>query len=272
VFAAAAAAIASGTPIIIVTGEDSFRRIHSLLAGVRVDAILAKPYNRDELDQVISRAIVQRRVSEVSSENETRIIADGLVRALALRDIETENHSRRVSAWTRILASSLGIKDADLLQCELGALLHDVGKIGVPDAILNKPAKLTEEEWVEIRKHPGYGREMLMGIRQLQDASEIVYSHHERWDGKGYPRGLKAEQIHIGARIFAIADTYDAMTSDRPYRKALSHDAAVEELLRLSNLQYDPHVIEIFISLDKEQWRAVRDRFEDPPFIETQVG
>jgi response regulator RpfG family c-di-GMP phosphodiesterase len=270
IFASAAAAIAPDTTLIVITGEDSLRRINTLLDGTKVDAIVAKPYELQELNEVISRAIVKRTIGEVSVENETRVIADGLVRALALRDIETENHSRRVSAWTRILAGALGIKNVDLLQIELGALLHDVGKIGVPDAILNKPGKLTEDEWIEIRKHPGYGREMLVGIPQLQVASEIVYSHHERWDGKGYPRGLKSEQVHIGARIFAIADTYDAMTSDRPYRKALPHEAAVQELRVLANQQYDPHVIEMFLAIDMKQWRAVRDNFEDAPCIEPQ--
>jgi response regulator RpfG family c-di-GMP phosphodiesterase len=265
VFVVAAATIAPDTPIVIVTGEDSLSRIRSLLDGVPVESIMPKEYTRKEVLDAIDRAVNRAQVNEVDAENETRVIAGGLVRALALRDIETENHSRRVSAWTRLLAKSLEMKRFDLLQCELGALLHDVGKIGVPDAILRKPGKLTDAEWVEIRKHPDYGREMLVGIPQLQVASEIVYSHHERWDGKGYPRGLKGETIHIGARIFAIADTYDAMTSDRPYRKALTHEAAIEELKSLANQQYDPHLVEIFLSLDAKKWRAARDRFEDPP-------
>lgn len=270
-FATAAAAIALDTPIVIVTREDSLRRIRDLLKGVSIDNIVPKPYMREELQAAVERATVRSRFHDVNVENETRVIADGLVRALALRDIETENHSRRVSAWTRLLAKSLGVKRTDLLQYELGALLHDVGKIGVPDAILRKPDKLTEAEWVEIRKHPDYGREMLVGIAQLQVASEIVYSHHERWDGKGYPRGLKSEQVHLGARIFAIADTYDAMTSDRPYRKALSHETAVQELKTLANQQYDPHVVEVFLAIDTQKWRAAIEKFEEPPSGSTDL-
>jgi response regulator RpfG family c-di-GMP phosphodiesterase len=264
VFVSAAVNTAPETPLIVITGEDSMRKIREMLAGAWIATVVSKPYNYDELCEVIEQALTHRRV-DGKIESETRLIADGLVRALALRDIETENHSRRVSAWTRILGSSIGLTGNELLNCELGALLHDVGKIGVPDAILRKPGKLNEAEWEEMRKHPGYGREMLAGITQLSDASAVVYSHHERWDGKGYPKGLNELSIPIGARIFAIVDTYDAMTSDRVYRKALPHEVAMDEIKRLAGEQYDPDLVASFFKLDEDQWKDVRTKFEDPP-------
>jgi response regulator RpfG family c-di-GMP phosphodiesterase len=265
VFASEAINTAPGTPLIVITGEDSMRKIREMLAGAWIATVVSKPYNYDELCEVIEQALTHRRVDDGKIESETRLIADGLVRALALRDIETENHSRRVSAWTRILGAAIGLTGNELLNCELGALLHDVGKIGVPDAILRKPGKLDEAEWEEMRKHPGYGLEMLAGITQLSEASAVVYSHHERWDGKGYPQGLEGRDVPIGARIFAIVDTYDAMTSDRVYRKALPHEAALEEIKRLAGEQYDPDLVALFLSLDQDQWKDVRVKFEDPP-------
>ncbi len=266
VFATAAMRTAANIPLVVITGEDSIRRIRDTLQGTRVDAVVPKPYQREELRDVIARALAnKRRLSDPGGETETRLIADGLVRALALRDIETENHSRRVSAWTRMLAKAIQINRDYLLQCELGALLHDVGKIGVPDAILKKAAQLSEAEWVEMRKHPRYGREMVAGIHHLREAAEIVYSHHESWDGRGYPRALEAEQIPVGARIFAVVDTYDAMTSERVYRKAMPHHKAIEEIRSLAGKQYDPDVVRALLSVDMEHWQKVRSRFEDPP-------
>ncbi|MCG8554754.1 MAG: HD domain-containing protein [Proteobacteria bacterium] len=268
VFAASAAVTAPHTPVLVITGEDSLRSIQDMLGNVPVDGLVPKPYTPAVLARAIERALLQRRSAGILAESEARLIADGLVRGLALRDIETENHSRRVSAWARLLGAQLGLAGDDLLQCELGALLHDVGKIGVPDAILHKPAKLTEQEWVEMRKHPGYGREMVAGIPRLKGASHVVYCHHERWEGGGYPRGLKGDRIPIGARIFAVVDTYDAMTSDRVYRKGLPHETAVEEIRRLAGIQYDPQVVGAFLAMDQREWQAVRRRFKDDP-IET---
>jgi response regulator RpfG family c-di-GMP phosphodiesterase len=264
VFASLASRLNPKCPVVVITGEDSLRRIEETLGGAAVDAILPKPYQRDRLGDVIGRAIAHRREGVADPELEARIIADGLVRALALRDIETENHSRRVSAWARILGRALGLTGDELLQCELGALLHDVGKIGVADAILRKPGKLTEDEWVEMRKHPGYGREMVGGIGRLTGASEVVFGHHERWDGAGYPHGLSGEKIPVGARVFAVVDTYDAMTSDRCYRKGLPHQVAIDEIRSLAGKQYDPHIVNTFLEIDEDEWRAVRSRFEDP--------
>ncbi|QQR90274.1 MAG: HD domain-containing protein [Myxococcales bacterium] len=263
VFAVHASRTAPTTPIVVLTGEDSLRRIHESLDHTTVEAVMPKPYQTQQLEEAIQKALVQSRIRLQSHEGEARVIATGLVRALALRDIETESHSRRVAAWAAILGKAFGIDGEELLQIELGSLLHDVGKIGVPDSILRKPGKLDAEEWNEMRKHPAYGREMVSGIAALEGASKVIYGHHERWDGKGYPHGLVGKDIPIGARIFAIVDTYDAMTSDRVYRAALSHDDAVEEIRSLAEVQYDPRLVECFLAIDPDMWQDIRQRFRD---------
>lgn len=172
---------------------------------------------------------------------------ESLVTALDVRDQETRGHSVRVATHSLDMAKTLGIKDEEeLLTVYRGALMHDVGKIGVPDAILLKPAKLTEEEWEFMRRHPALGYRILAQVPYLRPAAKIVLAHHERWDGDGYPRRLKEEDIPLGARIFAICDTYDAIISDRPYRKGQSPDAALAEILRCAGTQFDPKVVEAF--------------------------
>jgi hypothetical protein len=172
---------------------------------------------------------------------------ESLVTALDVRDQETRGHSVRVATHSVDIAKMLGIKDDQDLACVYrGALMHDVGKIGVPDAILLKPAKLTDEEWEFMRRHPAMGYRILAQVPYLRPAARIVLAHHERWDGDGYPRRLKGENIPLGARIFALCDTYDAIISDRPYRKGQSPDAAFAEILRCANTQFDPQVIEAF--------------------------
>jgi hypothetical protein len=172
---------------------------------------------------------------------------ESLVTALDVRDQETRGHSVRVATHSLDMAKMLGIKDEDeLLTVYRGALMHDVGKIGVPDAILLKPAKLTEEEWEFMRRHPALGYRILAQVPYLRPAAKIVLAHHERWDGDGYPRKLKGDDIPLGARIFAICDTYDAIISDRPYRAGQSPDAAFAEILRVAGTQFDPKVVEAF--------------------------
>jgi putative nucleotidyltransferase with HDIG domain len=168
---------------------------------------------------------------------------EGWSHAMDLRDKETEGHTLRVTEITMELAGLFGIKDEDMVGIRRGALLHDIGKMGVPDAILLKPAKLTDEEWASMRKHPSLAFEMLSPIRYLQSAMDIPYCHHEKWDGTGYPRGLKGEQIPLSARIFAIADVWDALTSDRPYRKAWSNDTTLEYLRSEAGKHFDPQVL-----------------------------
>jgi HD-GYP domain-containing protein (c-di-GMP phosphodiesterase class II) len=175
---------------------------------------------------------------------------ESLVAALDMRDQETRGHSTRVATHSLELAQMLGIKDQDeLAMIYRGALMHDVGKIGVPDAILRKPSSLTEEEWVFMRKHSAMGYRILAQVPYLRPAARIVLAHHERWDGGGYPRGLKGEDIPLGARIFAISDTYDAIISDRPYRRGQSPEAALAEILRCAGSQFDPQTVEAFEGL-----------------------
>ena len=174
---------------------------------------------------------------------------EALAAALDARDRDTGGHSSRVSVYTMDMARRLGIREgsAEWLDIERASLLHDVGKIGVPDSILNKPGPLTAEEWQEMRKHPAIGYEMLRDVKFLAAAAEIVYSHHERYDGKGYPKGLKSDEIPLGSRIFAVADAFDAMTSDRPYRRALDCRKAREEIVNNNGVQFDPEVVEAFL-------------------------
>jgi len=172
---------------------------------------------------------------------------EGWSRAMDLRDKETEGHTQRVTEMTMELATLFGINDENMVGIRRGALLHDIGKMGVPDAILLKPSTLTDEEWVVMRRHPALAFEMLAPIHYLQSAMDIPYCHHEKWDGTGYPRGLKGEQIPLAARIFALADVWDALTSDRPYRNAWSIEKALEYLKSEAGKHFDPEVVKICI-------------------------
>ena len=184
---------------------------------------------------------------------------EALSTALDYRDNVTEGHSQRVVKYSIEIGKALGLKDYDLEVLARGTLLHDIGKIGVPDSILRKPAILTSEEWGEMRKHVEYGYRMLQSIPFLKDASSIVLHHQERYDGAGYPQGLKRDEIVIGARIFAIVDTYDSMTTDRPYRKALTDKDAREEILLGRNSQFDPVVVDTFFKIPEQKWSTIKE-------------
>jgi putative nucleotidyltransferase with HDIG domain len=210
-----------------------------------------------------------RRVREKTAEltDALRRTADAynstlsaLVAALDAREHETSDHSQRVVRYTLAIAERMGLQGEDLDQIGRGALLHDIGKIGVPDSILLKAGPLTPAEWVEMRKHPEVGHQILQSIGFLSQAAEIVLAHQERWDGGGYPRKLKGAEIPLGARIFAIADTLDAMTSDRPYRKGVSYQEARAEIARCSGTQFDPACVEAFLSITVDELTALRDR------------
>ncbi|MGC9044337.1 MAG: HD domain-containing phosphohydrolase [Myxococcota bacterium] len=196
----------------------------------------------------------------------TSSLLNGLVAALDLRDSDTRWHSKRVSLYSRRIAKALGIKGEELNQIERGALLHDIGKIGIKDAILLKPGRLTKEEWEEMKRHPEMGYRLLEGSDFLEHERIIVLHHQERYDGKGYPQGLKGKEIDIGARIFTIADTFDAMTSDRPYRKSLPFKIAREEIIRCSGTQFDPRIVEAFLSVPPQEWREIREKLEGRDF------
>jgi PAS domain S-box-containing protein len=174
---------------------------------------------------------------------------EGWSHALDLRDRETEGHSQRVTDLTVQIAQAMGLNEVELVHVRRGALLHDIGKMGIPDAILLKPGPLTDEEWVIMRKHPTYAYELLSPIAYLRPALDIPYCHHEKWDGTGYPHGLKREQIPLAARLFAVTDVWDALTSDRPYRAAWTKEKALEYIHSQSGIHFDPKVIEVFSSL-----------------------
>ena len=180
-----------------------------------------------------------------------------LTHALDARDKETEGHSRRVVEYTRMVAVRLGIDGDDLKLVCHGALLHDIGKIGVPDAILHKPGPLTEAEWQVMRRHPEIGALMVEEVDYLAEARRIILHHHERWDGRGYPLGLRGRQITVGARAFAVADTFDAITQDRPYRRGRSFDEACEEILHHRGTQFDPDAVDAFLAIPEDALRAV---------------
>jgi putative nucleotidyltransferase with HDIG domain len=267
---------------ILVSGRADFNMAIDVINRVGLFNFIPKPWEPYSLRDIIRRAmehhamtVENRRLSsllgakcdelsqlaktlEGEVQSRTASLLFGLVNALDLRDTETQWHSRRVAAYAKRLAEELGLVGEDLLTVERGALLHDVGKIGVSDTILLKPGKLIQEEWAEMKKHSEYGYNILKGISFLGEARILVWEHHERWDGKGYPRGISGENIVIGARIFAIIDTYDAMTSDRPYRKALTHEIACAEIEKMSGTQFDPRVVEAWKKIPKNELLAIR--------------
>jgi response regulator RpfG family c-di-GMP phosphodiesterase/putative methionine-R-sulfoxide reductase with GAF domain len=188
---------------------------------------------------------LQSSNSELSMAYDSTL--EGWASALELRDNETEGHTRRATELTTRLAQAMGIKENDMVHIYRGALLHDIGKMGVPDSIVLKPGPLTEDEWVTMRKHPQYAYDMLSPISYLRLALDIPYCHHEKWDGTGYPRGLNGEQIPVAARIFAVVDVWDALTSDRPYRKAWTETQARQYIQEQAGMHFDPEVVKVFM-------------------------
>jgi putative nucleotidyltransferase with HDIG domain len=186
------------------------------------------------------------------------ITLEALGDALDLKDAETEGHSKRVTAFTIAIARAMGLSGDKIRVIARGAFLHDIGKMAIPDAILRKPGALTEAETEIMREHCFRGYQMLKKIPFLSEASEIVYSHQERFDGTGYPRGLSGQAIPLGARIFSIADTLDAITSDRPYRAAQTIQVAREEVMRFSGRQFDPEVVRVFMEMPDTIWEDLR--------------
>jgi HD-GYP domain-containing protein (c-di-GMP phosphodiesterase class II)/sensor domain CHASE-containing protein len=197
---------------------------------------------------------VAERTVELSESNKKLLAAydatiEGWSRALDLRDHETDGHSRRVTAMTLMLGRSFGMSEGELLNVERGAMLHDIGKMGVPDNILLKPGPLTEEEWSVMRRHPQFALDMLKPIKFLGKSLDIPYYHHEKWDGTGYPKGLKEDEIPFAARMFAIADVWDALTSDRPYRAPWPVERVREHVKSLAGTHFDPKVVEMLLEL-----------------------
>jgi HD-GYP domain-containing protein (c-di-GMP phosphodiesterase class II) len=205
-------------------------------------------YLGDSFNQMA--ASLEQRESDLLQAYDTTI--EGWSRALDLRDKETEGHSTRVTELTLKLARMAGMGETELVHVKRGALLHDIGKLGIPDYILQKPDKLTDEEWEIMRQHPQYAYDMLVLVEYLRPALDIPYYHHEKWDGSGYPRGLKAEQIPLAARLFAIVDVWDALRSDRPYRAGWPKEKALEHIRSLAGTHFDPKAVELFLRLISE--------------------
>jgi putative nucleotidyltransferase with HDIG domain len=271
-----------GTPVVICSAVHD---IHVATNAFRRGAIdyLLKPFERSQLLTVVARGLEHSRLQgqnliyrehleEMVAARTGRLRAtmqdlersyditlEAMGDALDLRDADTEGHSRRVTAYTIALAKQLGLHSDELRAVARGAFLHDIGKISTPDRVLLKPGKLDAEEMAVMREHCDRGYEMVRKIPFLQDASEIVYAHQESFDGTGYPRGLKGEEIPLGARIFSIADTLDAITSDRPYRKGASFEAAVEEIARCSGRQFDPSIVAVFLEMPMARWYKLRE-------------
>jgi putative nucleotidyltransferase with HDIG domain len=185
---------------------------------------------------------------------------EGWAKTLELRDRETEGHSQRVLDLTTRLARKLGVPDEEMIHLQRGALLHDIGKMGIPDSILMKEGSLSDEEWGVMKKHPIMAKDMLSSIPFLQNATDIPYCHHEKWDGSGYPNGLKENEIPLSARIFALVDVWDALRSDRPYRKAWSDDDSLDYIHEQSGRHFDPAVVKAFDEIIMLEQRGYRKK------------
>lgn len=268
-------------PVIMVTAVHD---ISVALAALRNGAYdyLLKPFERDQLLAMVKRALEHRKLrmenrayqSNLESlvaarteqlrqamtdlERSYDITLEALGDALDLKDAETEGHSKRVTAFTIATARAMGLSGERIRVIARGAFLHDIGKMAIPDAILRKPGALTHEEKLIMQEHCYRGYQMLRKIPFLSEAADIVYSHQEKFDGTGYPRNLKGDQIPLGARIFALADTLDAITSDRPYRAAQSVKVAKEEIGKHAGTQFDPEVVKVFLSMPDTIWEDLR--------------
>jgi putative nucleotidyltransferase with HDIG domain len=274
-------------PVIMVTAmHDISTAIEAMRRGA-YDYIL-KPFEKEQLFLSVRRALEHRRLiyenrlyqQELERRVEERTVQlsqaleeleqsydytlEALASALDLKDAETEGHCQRVTAMTIVMARAMGVDEAELRQIARGAFLHDIGKMGIPDSILRKPGPLTPEETTIMRTHCDIGYQVLERIPFLREASEIVLSHQEKYDGTGYPRNLKEEQIPLGARVFAVADTLDAMISDRPYRKALPLQQAKEEIRKFAGTQFDPRVVEVFNTIPDAVWVELRQNYHQP--------
>jgi response regulator RpfG family c-di-GMP phosphodiesterase len=273
--------------VIVLTGAaDVKTAIDSLKLGA-YDFIM-KPVNVDELLIAADRALERRQLLierreyqallEIRVEQATRDLAsafrelqdtyratlEALGSALDTRDVGTESHSRRVHGYALATAREHGVSEHDIRDLAHGVLLHDIGKIGIPDGILLKPGPLTADEWTIMRTHPEIGKRIIEKIPFLLGAVPVVYCHHEKWDGGGYPRGLKGDAIPLGARIFAVVDAFDAMTFDRPYSRAIPFDAATTEITRCAGAHFDPAVVESFLRVPGPLLEEIRRRSIEP--------
>ena len=279
-------------PVVMVTAMHDISIALNAIRNGAYDYLL-KPFDREQLLATVRRALENRRLklenrayqtnleslvaartSQLAEESRKVALAlrqleasyditlEALGDALDLKDAETEGHSKRVTAYTIAMARAMGLQDDQIRVIGRGAFLHDIGKMAIPDSILRKPAKLTTEEMAIMKEHCYRGYQMLRKIPFLTEACEIVYSHQEFYDGSGYPRGLKGDQIPLGSRIFAIADTLDAIMSDRPYRAAQPFSAARDEIVKWSGRQFDPAIVKVFLSIPESIWHDLRKEID----------
>lgn len=280
--------------VIMISGMQT---VESAIGALRLGAFdyVMKPFDLRQVEAVVKRALehqdlivakqryenhleelVEQRTAELdhtlnSLEDAYRSTLKALTAALETRDLETHGHSERVVTYSLRLGREYGLDATRMKSLEFGSLLHDIGKIGVPDLILRKPAKLTEEEWVLMREHPTHGQQILKGIEFLEGAARVVAQHHEKWDGSGYPLGLKGEEIDLCARIFSVADAFDAMTSDRVYRKGKPYSDAAMELDDWAGRQFDPKVVEAFHRVPPSDWAELHELSLRPKDDELEV-
>jgi putative nucleotidyltransferase with HDIG domain len=271
------------TVVVMISGMQT---VESAIGALRLGAFdyVMKPFDLRQVEAVVKRALehqdlivakqryenhleelVEQRTAELdhtlnSLEDAYRSTLKALTAALETRDQETHGHSERVVTYSLRLGREYGLDASRMKALEFGSLLHDIGKIGVPDLILRKPAKLTEEEWVLMREHPMHGQQILRGIEFLEGAARVVAQHHEKWDGSGYPLGLQGEEIDLCARIFSVADAFDAMTSNRVYRKGKPYQDAARELDDWAGKQFDPKVVEAFHRVPQSDWDELHAR------------
>ncbi|MFN2514864.1 MAG: HD domain-containing phosphohydrolase [Pyrinomonadaceae bacterium] len=224
------------------------------------ELILAKQRYEDHLEELVEQRTAELDQALNSLEDAYRSTLRALTAALETRDLETHGHSERVVTYSLRLGREYGLDERRIKSLEFGSLLHDIGKIGVPDSILRKPAKLTDEEWVLMREHPLHGQQILRGIEFLRGAALVVAQHHEKWDGSGYPAGLRGEEIDLCARIFSVADAFDAMTSNRVYRKGKPYQDAAKELDDWAGRQFDPKVVEAFHRVPQRDWEVLYEQ------------
>jgi response regulator RpfG family c-di-GMP phosphodiesterase len=268
--------LSPGLPVVVVGPVVAPARVCALWRAGAHDVLLAE--EGPALIEALGRALERHRLDVTSQETLEHYTAGlgersrrleqalqsldqsceetlrALIRALDAREQETAGHSHRVALWTLHFAVVAGVPEGDLLDIHRGALLHDIGKIGIPDPVLLKRGELTAEEWAVMRTHPQIGFEILKQAEHLRVASEIPYAHHEHWGGGGYPRGLKGEEIALGARLFAIVDVYDALRSERPYKRALDHARTIAILRREAGGHLDPRLVELFVAIPEETW------------------